>query len=973
MFFTRNITRLSQTKGAIMRIIHLKTNHIVNPLGFALDQPRLSWTVVDAGGTRQKAAKVEVAADEDFEEILFDSGKDKDIDSLAFTPDLALQPYTRYFWRVTVWTDADEKETSETAWFETARMDEPWQAEWITPDWEDNNLHPYLRKTLPVEKEIASARIYACGLGLYELYLNGEKVSDEVLAPGFHAYNHWLQYQTYDVTNMLTAGGNVLGAMLGNGWYKGRFGFSGSQEPVYGDRMALICELHLTYQDGSQVVVSSDESWKAAAGPVLDSSIYDGEKYDVNKEIPGWCETSLDDSDWIYCRKIDLGYERLEARRSLPVKVMETIQPASLIITPAGESVIDFGQNFVGWVKFNLDAPEGHEVMLQWGEVLQEDNFFNGNLRSAKAEYHIVSNGQPVIAEPHFTFYGGRYIKVTNWPGEINLDDFTGCVVYSDIHQTGKVKTAKDLVNRLFLNALWGQKGNFVDVPTDCPQRDERMGWTGDAQVFSGTALFNMDVAAFFDKYLYDMYKEQQANEGSVPHVVPNVNLGRGGSSAWGDAATVIPWNVYVHTGDKGILEQQYDSMKAWVDFIQRSDEETGGNRLWTREFTFGDWLALDTDNPDSPKGRTADDLVSSAYYYYSTLLTAKAAEVLKKKDDAKQYFKLAEEIKAAIQQEFITHRGRIAVDTQTAYVLFLFLDLVPEEFLDRFVNDFNTLMAKDNNHLKTGFVGTPWLCRTLSKIGNDDLAYRLLMHEDYPSWLYAVNMGATTIWERWNSIRPDGKIGNLEMNSLNHYAYGSIMEWVYRNAAGIQPSEKAPGFRKVTLAPKPHWRLGWIDVSVDSAMGKYRSAWKIAENGTLAFHVEVPFDAKARLILPDAVVGDVSVNGAPLSDADLKAKQKGTDVVVKLTAGKYDFVYQPTRPYQFVLSTNVAIRDLLANEEAKAVLMELLPEEVTSQMRRFVRMVQNSSLREVAQNPFVNIDVSILDALDEKLKTIQP
>ncbi|MEE4194242.1 MAG: family 78 glycoside hydrolase catalytic domain [Anaerolineae bacterium] len=957
-----------------MRIINLKTNHIVNPLGFALDTPRLSWVVVDAKGKHQKAAKVEVALDADFDHVLFNSGKEKDIDSLAFVPQLKLKPYTRYFWRVTVWTEADEKETSAPAWFETAKMDDPWQAEWITPDWEDKEVHPYLRKEIALEKELASARIYACGVGLYELYVNGEKVGDEVLTPGFHAYDQWLQYQTYDVTNLLQSGGNALGAMLGSGWYMGRFSFTDGTKGIYGDQMALIYELHLTFTDGSKSVICSNEGWKAAAGPIQDSSIYDGEFYDVNKEIPGWCEVGLDDSDWTYCRTLDLGHERLEERRSLPIKIMETLKPKELIITPAGESVIDFGQNFVGWIKFNLNAPEGHEVMLQWGEVLQEDNFFNGNLRSAKAEYHIVSNGQPVVAEPHFTFYGGRYIKVTNWPGEINLDDFTGCVIYSEIKQIGHVKTAHELVNRLFLNALWGQKGNFVDVPTDCPQRDERMGWTGDAQVFSGTALFNMDVAAFYGKYLYDMYKEQQKTGGSVPHVIPSVGMGRGGSSAWGDAATVIPWNTYVHTGDKGILEQQYESMKAWVEFIYRSDEETGGRRLWTREFTFGDWLALDTDTPDRPTGRTANDLVSSAYYYYSTLLTAKAAEVIGKEEDAEHYFKLAEEIKAAIQQEFITHRGRIAVDTQTAFVLFLFLDLVPEEFVDRFIADFNAVMKKDNDHLKTGFVGTPWLCRTLSKIGNDDLAYKLLMHEDYPSWLYAVKMGATTIWERWNSIRPNGKIGNLEMNSLNHYAYGSIMEWVYRNAAGIRPIEERPGFRRVVLAPRPHWRLGWIDVSVNTAIGNYRSAWKIAEDGKLGFHVEVPFDAKAKMILPDAELGGVTVNGKSLAKADLKAKQEGADVTVKLAAGKYDFVYMPTTSYLHTFSTHTPLPELLAHPRAKAVLEAIIPEELQKRFRRFGGggMMGRASLRDLEHSPFVDVPMDFLDELDEALKDVK-
>ena len=959
-----------------MRIEKLKTNYVQNPLGFALDTPRLSWVVVDTEAKSQKAARVEVAADADFATILFDSGKEKGIDSLSFTPDIELEPYTRYYWRVTVWTDADEKATSDAAWFETAKMDETWQADWITPDWEDADIHPYLRKEISVASEVASARIYACGLGVYELYLNGEKVGDEVLAPGFHAYDLWLQYQTYDVTDLVQPGKNALGAMLGNGWYKGRFSFSEGVKGIYGDQMALIYELHITYKDGSKAVICSDESWKAAAGPVQESSIYDGEFYDVNKEIDGWCEVGLDDSDWISARTIDLGYDRLEARRSLPIKVKETIKPVELITTPAGESVIDMGQNMVGWVKFNLNAPAGTEVMLQWGEVFQEDNFFNGNLRTAKEEYHIVSDGTPCVAEPHFTFYGGRFLKVTNWPGEINLDDFTGCVVYSDIDQIGSIKTENPLINRLFLNALWGQKGNFVDVPTDCPQRDERMGWTGDAQVFSGTALFNMNSGAFFSKYLYDMYKEQQKTGGSVPHVVPSVGMGSGGSSAWGDAATVIPWNVYLHTGDKGILEQQYEGMKAWVEFIYKSDEETGGNRLWTREFTFGDWLALDTDNPDSPMGRTANDLVSTAYYYYSTLLTAKAADVIGKADEAKYYFKLADEIKTAIQEEFVTKRGRIAVDTQTAFVLMLFLDLVPEQFVDRFIADFNALMKKDNNHLKTGFVGTPWLCRTISKIGNDDLAYELLTHEDYPSWLYAVKMGATTIWERWNSIRPNGKIGNLEMNSLNHYSYGSIMEWVYRNAAGIQPSEKAPGFKKVKLAPKPHWRLGWLDVSVDTAKGLFRSAWKIEEDGKLSFHFAVPFDAKAKLVLPDADLDTVTCNGQPLKESGLKASQEGSDVLVKLVSGKYDFVYMPTKAYLRVFSSYTPLLELITHEGAKAALLSVLPDELKPMLEHFSNgggfRGGSMSLREMKNVPFIRVPLDFLDELDEALKKVK-
>lgn len=955
-----------------MYIKRMQTNRITNPLGFTLGTPRLSW-VTEAGPTgarTQAAARVEVAADAGFSQILFDSGKRADIDSLAFPLPLDLLPCTRYYWRVTVWADTGEEVQSDVAWFETAKLDRPWQAEWITPANGDNKAHPLLRKSFTLPSDVASARIYASGLGLYLLEINGQRVGNEHLTPGYNAYDKWIQYQTYDVTGLLQAGENAIGAMLGNGWYKGFFGFDGSREGIYGDQFALLCEVVVTCQDGSHHVIGTDGSWKSVSGPVTDSGIYLGEYYDANRQISGWSSPEFDDSAWQGVQPVDVGFDRLEARRGLPILIMEERKPVEVIHTPAGETVLDMGQNMVGWLRLNVDAPKNQEIFLQFGEILQGGNFFRDNLRSAPAEYRYISDGKPAVIEPRFTFYGFRYVKVTGWPGEINPEDVTGCVVYSDLAQTGEIVTSHPLVNKLFLNALWGQKGNFLDVPTDCPQRDERMGWTGDAQVFSGTALYNMDTAAFFAKYGYDMLREQEDRGGMVPMVVPANKMPGGGSSAWGDAATIVPWNVYLHTGDKAFLEQQFESMKGWVDFIKGVDDNSGGRRLWTVGFHFGDWLALDGDDPLSPMGGTPVDFISSAYYYYSTTLVSKAAMILGKEDIGLEYGRLAEDIRTAIQEEYFTPRGRIAINTQTAMILGLFLDLVPVEHRKRLENTLRAKLQNDQYHLKTGFVGTPYICRVLSGHGSNDLAYRLLLNEDYPSWLYAVKMGATTIWERWNSLLPDGTISDLTMNSFNHYAYGSIMEWVYQNVAGLNPVEEHPGFRRVRLAPQPDLRLDWVKVSLESASGRYESEWAIQPEGDLTFHFHIPFNASAQLKLPDSQLADVMLNGAPLNASGVTARQDGTGIAVELATGEWNFSYMPTRSYIRRLSSFSTFDELLGNPQAKEAILQAFPH-FANLNPGLLRRLGTQSPRDQINSPFRPVSAEELDKLDEVLKTI--
>jgi alpha-L-rhamnosidase len=829
----------------------------------------------------------------DFTDVIFDSGKvnGSGIDSPAYRPPLSLQPRTRYFWKVRVWGESENAE-SDIAWFETSKMNEGWQGEWITPDWEDRHLHPILYRSFDLPARPVAARAYVSGLGLYHFELNGNKVGDEYLTPYCNAYDQWIQVQTFDITDRLQSGTNLISVMLGNGWYKGRYGANGGTADYYGDRFALICEIHVTLENGDEIIVATDQSWKAQPSPVIQSDIFDGETYDARIS-----KTFSPSGTGVGVRLAAIGKERLEARRSLPVNIREEIKPVALIHTPAGETVLDMGQNMTGWLRFKTSAPEGTRIYLQFGEVMQGGNFFRDNLRTAKAEYTYIADGTDAVVEPYFTFYGFRYVKVVGWVGDLSLDNFTGCVVYSHMDTTGEIETSNPKVNQLFQNAMWSQKGNFLDIPTDCPQRDERLGWTGDIQVFSGTACFNMDSAAFLSKFAYDLAKEQTKTGGMVPHIVPMHNLHKGGSAAWGDVATILPWNLYEFYGDTEILSQQFESMRAWVDYIKAIDESSGGKRLWTEGVHFGDWLSLDASDPTSRRGGTPHDFIASAFYCYSARLVAQAANVLGKTEQADGYARLSAEVKAAIQKEYFTATGRLAVPTQTGYVLALFMDLVPDAFRQRVEADLIARLKEDNTHLRTGFVGTPYLCRVLSNIGANDLAYKLLLNEDYPSWLYAVNLGATTIWERWNSINPDGSISSTGMNSLNHYAYGSIVEWMYRDMCGLNPASgdgMATGFRAARIAPKPDKSLQWARARYLSAAGCYESGWRIDDAGLLTIELTIPFNASARVTLPDARLSEISVNGGPLADGE----QAGGNVELTVAAGRYRIEY-PLREQQ--------------------------------------------------------------------------
>ncbi len=863
-----------------MEIYSCKVNHLKNPLGFEMEETVFSWKVRNATGKKQSEARIQVATDEAFEHREADTGFCPALNSLACPVEVKLRPYTRYYWKVTVRTDAEapdgktEEAESEIQWFETARMGEPWLGRWITCD-NAKKRHPFFEKEVVPAKQVRQARLYVCGLGLYEAYFNGVKIGEEYMAPYSNNYNGWVQYQTYDMTEVLQQKG-MLSILLGNGWYKGRFGFTAREEKgFYGNEWKLIAELRVLYADGTEEMIGTDESWQVRRSNITFSSLYDGERVDDTLE-------PLPAEQAVVC---EAPRGRLMARKSLPVCVKETMRPVELIHTPAGETVLDMGQEFAGIFTLKVNVPAGTEIVVQTGEILQQDNFYNDNLRSAKSEYRYISGGKPVTIRPRFTYYGYRYVKIQGI-GDLRPEDFTGLVLYSDIEDVGDLETGNALVNKFISNVRWGLRSNFLDVPTDCPQRDERMGWTGDAQVFSPTAMYLTDSYAFYEKYLYDIYSEQQQLGGMVPNVVPSAGITEA-ACAWGDAACIIPWNMYLFYGDPSILRKQYDSMKAWVDYVRALEEKDHG---WRKQFHFGDWLALDHPRQDAEQmlGGTDEDFLAAVYFALSAELTAKAAAVLGYEDDHEVYQKLHDVQIAEIRKEYYSVTGRCCIKTQTALLLTLKYHLSENEEL--IIQQLKKLFKDCDEKFRTGFIGTPILCHVLSDYGMSDLAYKLLLNEEYPGWLHEVKLGATTVWERWNSVLDDGSISGIGMNSLNHYAYGSVLEWIFAHGAGLKYMPESGGGRTLDIVPELNRELRELKAVYDSPLGVYRVHWQIIDAGHVRMSVQVPFGAQAMLTLPYARPETFDEKNNPMF-AEVR------DGKCCLTAGSYEVTYETMEP----------------------------------------------------------------------------
>lgn len=876
-----------------MQITRIKINGVVNPMGFKYRKVKLSWTIDDFTGKFQKNVKIEVAKTDDFADVIY-TKEGADLKSYCEILDMALEVRTKYFVRVSVTADNDDTAQAVTT-FETGKLDEAWEASWICTAKEDT-YHPVFFKDFGLNGEVEKARLYVTGLGIYEAWINGEKVGDEFLAPFYNDYKKRVQYQTYDITESLKED-NCIEIYLGNGWYKGRYGLAGNSN-VYGSYMTALAELHVDYADGRHEVIKTDNTWKYKGSDVEDSGIYDGEI--INRQLWKDKENTVKPACLvadIYPEDVDKFHP--EERVSVPVRITEKLAVKEILHTPAGETVLDFGQNFVGFVSVKADLPAGARICLQYGEVMQQDNFYNDNYRGAVGGMTYVSDGKAEEVRVQFTFFGGRYVRVAGWPEEVALkaDYFEGCVVHSDIERTGFIETSDKDINQLFSNCLWGQRGNFLDVPTDCPQRNERMGWTGDAQVFSPTASYNMDTRAFFDKYMTDLRDAQIDLGGSVPNVAPMADERMGGSSVWGDVATFMPMTMYQYFGDKEMLGNYYPLMKGWVDWINDRDQARGATYIFDHNFTFGDWLALDGMTEQSFKGSTDDVYVSTTYYYASAKKVAQAARILGYEEDVKIYEALAEKIKEAVFNEYFTGSGRLAIDSQTAYLIALNFGLYPDK--NRVTEGLAKRFDKDFHKLKGGFVGSTMMNRVLAENGFEEEAWNMLFNHEYPGWLHCVDLGATTIWERWNSVLDDGSISGTGMNSLNHYSYGSVFEYVYRNIAGIAPT--SPAFETVTFKPLVNWRMKYINCSYKSVSGTYVSNWKINEDGTISMHFEVPFNCSAKAILPF---------------------YEGEEIV--LEAGTYDITYKPTIEVRSMFNMDSRLGQIKQNAQAMEMVKEI-------------------------------------------------
>ncbi len=885
------VTGFSQTN-----IQQLLTENKPNPIGVDEVLPRFSWQLHNSKrNTSQVAYSIQVFTT-DKKTVVWRSGKVVSVQSV-FIPyaGTALQSGKKYKWLVEVWDNNSTKSAiSDTASFQMALLHTAdWKASWIEPGFTEDSVmrpSPYFRKQFSTTKKIVSATAYITAHGLYEAQINGQRISDAYFTPGWTAYQKRLQYQVYDVTDLLKKGTNAIGVSLGSGWYRGVIGFSNNHN-VYGKDIALLFQMEINYSDGSSETVVSDNSWRSSTGSIRYAEIYNGETIDAREEKTGWALPGYNDASWTGVKTANHSKEILVATYNEPVRKKETFTALRIFKTPAGEQVIDFGQNLVGWVTMKVKGKAGDKIIVSHSEVLDKaGNFYTTNLRAAKAQdTYILQGGGEEIFEPHFTWHGFQFIKLEGYPGELKPEHVTAVALYSDMPPTGTFTSSNALVNQLQHNIEWGQKGNFLDVPTDCPQRDERLGWTGDAQVFSRTAAFNMNVHNFFSKWLKDVAADQLPN-GSVPFVVPNV-LGAGatGSTGWADVANIIPWNVYLAYGDTKVLQDQYNSMKAWVEYMQTNSK----NNLWNTGFHFGDWLFYRPDDDNDGRAAVTDKyLIAQCFFAHSTQLLINAAKVLGKSEDVATYTSLLQNIKEAFVKEYLTANGRLVSGTQTAYVLALNFDMLPEALRQQAADRLADNIKNYGNHLTTGFLGTPYLCHVLTRYGFTNLAYTLLLQEKYPSWLYPVKMGATTIWERWDGIKPDGSFQVPSMNSYNHYSYGAIGDWMYRVMVGLDTYEDGPGYKHIKIQPHIGGGFTHASASLQTYYGKLSSGWKL-EQGRVLMDVSIPVNTTATVFIPAGNAGDITENGSALSslpDVKILGMQNGY-VSVLLGSGEYHFV----------------------------------------------------------------------------------
>jgi len=895
---------------------HLRCEYMTNPLGIEEGHPRLSWFVSDPRRNAvQSAYHVLVASSEQKlasdEGDIWDSGKvASDQSSHVEYEGPELKSRQRCYWKVRTWDGCDSPSPwSDIQWWEMGILSRgDWMASWIGWDTpvtkETEGRAVYLRRTFTIDKTVESARVYASARGIYEVFINGHRVSDDVFRPGWTEYDHRIQYQTYDVTDLLRKGENVIAAVIGDGWYCGRIAWLG--RGFYGPKPSFLAQLEADFPDGTSKGIVTDESWRVCGdGPIRFACFFDGERYDARHEMPGWNDVDFNDEAWLAPDIEPLTPGLLAAQVGPSVRrVMEL--PAVDISEPVeGAHIFDLGQNIAGWARLKVSGlAAGTELKLRFAEILDKNgNVYMGNLPRAECTDCYTTKGDAEeIWEPAFTSHGFRYVELTGYPGRPPKDIITGVVLHSDMPVTGRFSCSNDLVNKLQSNIARTQRGNFVEIPTDCPQRGERLGWASDIGAYYRTACFNMDTSSFFTRWMAD-WRSTQREDGALPDVVPNIFIHdpdtklytRRGTPGEGDTGVTIPWNMYLHYGDTRILERQYDVMKKWIAHCEEKSEG-----LICPRVGYGDWL--------NHFAFTPLEIITTAYFAQSTRIVSRVAGILGKKDDQAKYEELFERIKAAFIKEFVSPSGRVFGNTQTAYLFAIQYDLLPDDLRPKavqyLVDDIrkgrywvepNEIRMREG-YLSTGMMGVQYICEVLTKNGRADVAYQLLLNEDCPSWLFLVKQGATTIWERWDAVKPNGEMVREYdlMNSLNHYALGAVGNWLYSMVAGIGIDENCPGYKKVVIHPHP--LIGSNDVT--SARGEYESVygqivseWSIQKD-RFVLKVVLPPNTSGTVWLPTSNPGAVTECGLPLEKAEgvTEIAKVDSEVVCEIGSGQYEF-----------------------------------------------------------------------------------
>jgi alpha-L-rhamnosidase len=929
------------------KVADLRFEHLRETIGMGVAKPRLSWTAeASAPGWRQNAYELEAERGKAGERE--SSGRIASAESvLVAWPFAPLRSREGVAVRARLWGP----DGAATEWSEPYRAEagllrpEDWVARFVSPGGGRDGSKPgpcsLLRRDFRVRAGVRKARFYATALGLYAARINGEAVGDHIFSPGWTSYRHRLRYQAFDVTSLLREGANAVGATLGEGWYRGRLGYNGGRRNIYGEISAFLAQLEIEYDDGSVDLIATDSSWRSSIGPILSSEIYDGETYDARLEKPGWSEPGYDDRGWAGVSNIERDLSTLVAPSGPPVRRVELVKPIAVSASPSGKTIVDFGQNLVGRLRIKVRGPAGTTVVVRHAEVLEGGELCTRPLRYAKAtDRYILKGGGEETWEPLFTFHGFRYAEIEGWPGELRSEDLAAVVCHSDLERTGWFDCSDPLVNRLHENIVWSMRGNFLDIPTDCPQRDERLGWTGDIQIFSPTACFLYDSAGFLESWLADLAFEQRA-DGAVPYFIPNINTGPiVPSGAWGDAAVIVPWVLYHRYGDAGILESQFASMRAWVDHVASL---AGESLIWDKGFTFGDWL-----DPAAPPARPGDSrtdpaLVSTAYLARSADLLGRASEVLGKVDCAEAYASLARRVREAVAREYVSPNGRLSSDSATAYSLALEFGLLPRpEQRARAGERLARLVRENGYRISTGFVGTPLICDALCDVGESETAFRLLTQRSCPSWLYPVTMGATTAWERWDSMLPDGTVNPGDTTSFNHYGLGAIADWLHRRVGGLAPAE--PGYRRIEISPLVGGGLAGARSRLRTPYGPAECAWSL-KDGRIELEAVVPPNVTARIVLPRSPEGPI---------------ERGP--------GKYSWAYAAEPAAARLLTLDSSLSELFADPAAFARVVELVP-----QLACLATITQISSATTLAQQiDFVPNGEPLKGALAAALASIE-